>query len=514
MDEQIRQVFQNRIQKGLHGPGSDTWGLPDSEEILSDYPLIRYFTGIVFPDKSICKNEDEADTATMRNVSADNDDEENLTIEKDENQEKPIKSKEIDEDKLNHNSFFPTNIGISVCMPKNINELRCTFSFGVYHQVTSPKEVKSKSIKPDMILFLKNRYLINYHSKILLKYDGEYMYLERALKGYKGGKNKRSEEYVAFDEFRKSGNLKDSSAKYYITFLEKLIGRAWQRTEIIKEISVPVISTKQSVPIEFESVSKHPKAAFNVKVIEKDHYKYVKVQLVNASEKQAANRFSNKNEVLNAKCLFQAKIKIHSENLSAFNEGLLSTFDMKSEYADLEAIELDFLYRNVKKYAVGHNCSAVWDETNPIFAETTFLPEQNIKDTINSFESDSPKLKEVLDIRNMSVWGLKKETVIENLNYFVNDYNNWVNKQIESNSSTDGKDKEIGQKIVDRQKTNLERLYKNIALLEDNDTFNVFQLANTAMLIQLIVSNDKDFGREEKELSNAKTENLDSLAFF
>ena len=54
MDEQIRQVFQNRIQKGLHGPGSDTWGLPDSEEVLSDYPLIRYFTGIVFPDKSIC----------------------------------------------------------------------------------------------------------------------------------------------------------------------------------------------------------------------------------------------------------------------------------------------------------------------------------------------------------------------------------------------------------------------------------------------------------------------------
>ena len=85
MDEQIRQVFQNRIQKGLHGPGSDTWGLPDNEEILSDYPLIRYFTGIVFPDKSICKNENEADSANMRNISEDNEDDENLTNEKDEN---------------------------------------------------------------------------------------------------------------------------------------------------------------------------------------------------------------------------------------------------------------------------------------------------------------------------------------------------------------------------------------------------------------------------------------------
>lgn len=514
MDEQIRQVFQNRIQKGLHGPGSDTWGLPDSEEILSDYPLIRYFTGIVFPDKSICKNEDEADSANMRNVSEDNEDDENLIIEKDENPETTSKAKEIDEDKLNHNSFFPTNIGISICLPQNINELQCTFSFGVYHQVTSPKEVKIKINRAGYDSFFEEQIPYQLPFKDALKYDGEYMYLERALKGYKGGKNKRSEEYVAFDEFRKSGNLKDSSAKYYITFLEKLIGRAWQRTEIIKEISVPAISTKQPVPIEFESVSKHPNAAYNVKVIEKDSFKYVKVQLVNVSELQASNRFNNKNEVLNAKCLFQAKIEVHSEYLSAFNEGQLSTFDMNSEYADVEAIELDFLYRNVKKYAVGHNCSAVWDETNPNIAETTFLPEQNIKDTINSFDSDNPKLNQALDIRNMSVWGLKKETVIENLNYFVKDYNTWVNKQVESNSTSDSKDKEIGQRIIDRQKANLERLYKNIELLKDDDTFNVFQLANTAMLIQLIVSNDKDFGREEKELSDAKTENLDSLAFF
>ena len=48
-----RQKFQDRVTKGMLGPGSDTWGVSESEEIISDYPLIRYFTGVLFPEKAI-----------------------------------------------------------------------------------------------------------------------------------------------------------------------------------------------------------------------------------------------------------------------------------------------------------------------------------------------------------------------------------------------------------------------------------------------------------------------------
>lgn len=515
MEKEIRQVFQNRIQKGLHGPGSDTWGLPDSEEIISDYPLIRYFTGIIFPDKVICQTVNEVDSSEMQNISEENKDEKNDLLEKEENQIENIKSKKMEENKLNHNSFFPTNAGISVCLPKSVTEINCLFSFGIYHQVISSKNVKIKISQkgynsffddniPDQLLFRK-----------ILKYDGKYMFLERALKGNKGGKNKRSEEYLSFDEFRKLANLKDSLAKYYISYLEKLLGRAWQRTEILKTVSIPIVSTKQPVPIEFDSKSKYPSASYNVKVIEKGLFNYVKVQLVNSSEKQAQNRFSNKNEVLNAKCLFQAKIKLISNNLSAYNDSQISTFDIENEFADQEAIELDFLYRNVKKYAVGHNCSAIWDnDKQPSFAETTFLPEQNIKDTINSFDEGNSQMDKALCIKNMSVWGLPKEKVIENLKYFVTGYKEWIIQQVNTNSENSAQDYKIGEKIIQRQKMNRNRLYKNIELLNDEKTFNVFQLANTAMFMQLIVSNDKNFGKEEKELSESITENLDSIKFF
>ena len=39
------------------------------------------------------------------------------------------------------------------------------------------------------------------------------------------------------------------------------------------------------------------------------------------------------------------------------------------------------------------------------------------------------------------------------------------------------------------------------ALLKDKNVFKCFQLANTAMLIQMILSNDNSFGSKAKELS-------------
>ena len=52
-----RDYFEDRVEKGLIGPGSDSWGLPDDIEIISDYPLIRYFSGILFPEKEPANTE-------------------------------------------------------------------------------------------------------------------------------------------------------------------------------------------------------------------------------------------------------------------------------------------------------------------------------------------------------------------------------------------------------------------------------------------------------------------------
>ena len=48
MSSKHRDTFQERLLKGLIGSGSDSFGLPDEEEILSDYPLQRYFSAVIF----------------------------------------------------------------------------------------------------------------------------------------------------------------------------------------------------------------------------------------------------------------------------------------------------------------------------------------------------------------------------------------------------------------------------------------------------------------------------------
>ena len=46
-----RDSFYNEIQKGLIGPGSDIFGVPENVELISDFPLNRYYSGILFPEK-------------------------------------------------------------------------------------------------------------------------------------------------------------------------------------------------------------------------------------------------------------------------------------------------------------------------------------------------------------------------------------------------------------------------------------------------------------------------------
>lgn len=169
-DNLARKKFQDRITKGMLGPGSDTWGVADNEEIISDYPLIRYFTGVLFPDKTNPDTQLDSDTAEVENESEENEELEESNIKKevlDIREENSVSTKkENGEDlKLSQNSFFPTNIGLTICLTDSVENVDVDFSFGLYYQPTF-KEKKSKLIKLDMTLFLKIKFLTNYHLKI------------------------------------------------------------------------------------------------------------------------------------------------------------------------------------------------------------------------------------------------------------------------------------------------------------------------------------------------------------
>jgi len=239
-DHIAREIIQERIYKGLIGPGSDTWGLPEEEEIISDYPLQRYFSGIVFPDKTQCKTDLEADIAEGESEailkSEDEIDEpvtkelSEVVLENPESESTTVFSHE--ETKISQNNFFPTNIGISVALSKQIQNIQVDFSLGLYYQ-PKQSEIKIRISEAGYESFFDEHIPYKIPFSDILKYEDGFMFFSRELRGEQRRPNRELGEYGLFDKFISSSNLKRQSeeggyfsAYYYVSYLEKLIIRA------------------------------------------------------------------------------------------------------------------------------------------------------------------------------------------------------------------------------------------------------------------------------------------------
>ncbi|MCG8803954.1 helicase-related protein [Tenacibaculum finnmarkense] len=516
-DNIARDIFQARIKKGLLGPGSDIFvnEKDKNEEIISDYPLQRYYTGVLFPEQI---KKDTAESEVANETESDDEDPLNEQIEEKEPSDKSFTTNnkgdnKDDELKISQNTFFPSNIGLTFCVDNGVKELDIEFSFGLYSQVTS--DIKIKVSKRDFDEF-------NNHSsfpfKKIISYEDGYMILKRKLQGK--SRTPRTEEFAQFDDFKKSDGFKDSPLPPIFHNFEKLIGRTWKRENIVlnEKISVSDISKPKTI---FErnlkkKTSDYLRVSYTLKtyhIKQNPNNTYVKIQLANTSDKHPSNQFSNAKELLNQKCIFQAKIKANSNELSPYKSYL------ELNPLDKEAEVLNYLYKDKLSYGIGHNCSVIWDKKKKTI-QTSFLPEYDVKDTKNSFSQedfkDNPNdfhlLNKSLDIYSLSHFSNEnKNEIIERLKTFVNLYGNWISKQKKTSSSN----KEIENHIFKNLDYNLNRLRLNIELLNDGKIFRAFQLANSAMLIQIILSNDDDFSGKEKDLSELNsTIDYDNINYF
>jgi len=501
-DYKAREIIQNRVVAGMLGPGSDVWGLPIEEEIISDIPLKRYFTGILFPEQSKVESQEEFDDKQTESETSEVDDEQSMisdVVFEDKDKDSKPDTKVIINDenyKLNHNTFFPTNMGLTFCVSKSEKYLNVKFQFGTYFQPT----VKEKIIKiseDGYNSFFDESIEIPLSFRDKLVFENGFMSLSKPLEGNTGGRKKRSGEYKNFDEFRKFDNTNEKPVKNYISHLERLISRAWRRQSIELTEEIEIKSTKQPIILSLQNdKNKKLEIGYHIKVIKDGDVNYVKIQFINLSEPHPQNKFSNANEELNKKCIFQAKIQVQSDKLKSYK-----TIRDKITF-DKEAEEINFIYRKINKFGVGHNCSIDWnDDTNPTRVETTFIPTVDVKDRTNKIE-DKTQIKsfqDALNIKNLSIYGKEKNTVIDSLNLFVNQYEQWIGYQKVESKELSNDETVIAKRIINRQVEIKNKLKENIQLLETNqDVWNAFQLMNLSMFIQFVIS-DKF---PESELTN------------
>lgn len=511
-------IFRDTIRRGLIGPGSDVFGLPDDEEIISDYPLKRYYSAILFPEKETNQNQlsigeidridAEAEISDDVETGGDiNEDQASDEVQNDDNADQPKKkNKDLTEDYYSEAThYFPNNFGLTFCVDKEQKSVVAEFSFATYTQLKYGQGKVAISQK-DFDEFVDNHFAslrtyITYSDGFMSIIPGVSLpFNAYSLKAYFGGDEaKLIREMVGYNR------------------LALLLGRMWQR-RLVKPIQLTIdLDDKddfrlEGVPIFKEEENKNAVSCYYKRVYQTPYGKYVKILMANRATHRR-DQFSNAKEALNKKCLFQAQIVIKDAVFKPYKQ--LSEINPFDE----ELNTINFQYRDELSFAVGHGCSVVWNkDANPTELSTTFQPEVNIKSYSNDFRSDFPEgLKQIAELKNLSIWTpFNKTELITKLQEFIGEYDKWIKAQelVQVQNFEEG----IKEQLLKNHRYTFDRLVKNIAFLETNElAYTSFLLANTAMYLQMILSTDDRFGKQSKNLSDfvdADESIYNNLSFF
>jgi hypothetical protein len=506
-----RIIFRDTIQKNLIGPGSDIFISDNENEIISDYPLSRYYSGILFPEREMEVSIGEKETNDS-NAEIEDDNLETETpetdITDDVSDEEIDKSKNIEPEKeySEANQYFPTNFGLTFCVPKDSKSLFVTFKYAKYIQIKST-EASVEIIEEDFKWFIEHPYNT---IKMYFKYENGLMSLnkEEFEKGGLSVINYRSK----FKEKEQQKELIDSVA---YKKGELLLGRLWKRLKIepkIIELNLTDINVDESkeYPLDQNQEDNSIVTCYYKKIYETNYGKFIKILLANRLN-HPKNKFSFSSEALNSKAIFQGEVSISGGTFLPYKQ--LSETNPFDDELNL----INFQYRKEYSFAIGHGCAVNWnDDQNPTELKTTFLPEVDIKNYSNAFKDKFPtELKEITELKKLSIWSdLNKSTIIQKLKLFAKEYKNWIIEQ-EKTRAEDNYKKSLNS-ILEKQNKTYNRLIKNIDFLNENEVaFKSFLLANTAMYIQMLISNKDLFGKKGIELSEIdKNFKYNDLYFF
>jgi hypothetical protein len=505
--DEPRLIFRDTIQNNLIGPGSDVFVSDIETEIISDYPLSRYFSGILFPEKEIAQTEDSIGLNADVNSKAettDGEDEENAfeTIDNDNSEDITNKktSKENEPEYSEANQYFPTNFGLTFCVPKDTKKVDITFSYAKY------KQIKSIDAKIEVDEDSYKSFVGNPNNPIndYLLYENGCMFLNKKTFNTDG-----LSVYTLRDKF-KNENLTELRNSIVYSKVELLLGRLWKRIKQ-EPINIPIDLTDENfdeskeIPLIKGEKDEKILTCFYKRIYETNYGKFIKILMANR-ESHPKKKFSFGNELLNHKTLFQVQVSAKADKFLPYKQ--LS----ESNPFDEELNTINFQYRNEFAYAIGHGCAVEWNNnTNPTELKTTFLPEVEIKNYSNDFNKDFPeKLKDITEIKKLSIWtDFNKSEIIEKLKLFANEYNNWITTK-QKTTAKELNFQEIFDSIIEKQADTYKRLIKNIEFLNKNETaFKSFQLANTAMYIQMMISAKDETGKEYFGKRNIEFEELD-----
>jgi hypothetical protein len=498
-----RDYFADRVTQSLLGPGSDTFVGPAATEVLDDYPLQRYYTGILFPERQ--QQEPVVpgtDAAGQQEELFERRDDDQQTADHDPTDgglapDAPTTTEPERDEYAAANHYFPTNTGLTLCVGTGTTTVQVVVR-GACYELASVGAAR-------VLLTADNWSLLQKHLPAQLtaklSYDETAGTLCFAQKPSGRCSGPRSGDYAVLSRLLQVDEIKTSTAG---AALEKLLApenRLWQRVPFEEHYDLDV--TKPTPPHRLD-LPNGEQAACHARVLDNTYGRYVKLLLENKA-RQPANRFSNASEELNAKCLFQIEVAVTAgTSLQPYRD------PARHFGGDAEAERLNYQYRHCYAYGLGHGCAVEW-QVAAGRVSTTFVPQVDVPGVSNGLrpdlaEADHQALTQVLSLRTLSIWGeadvCSTATLIDGLRLFVRQYSAFIAAQ-KSEAEQVPTDAKCYQPLLAAQQEAEQRLLTGIYLLEHNPAvLQAFRLANTAMLLQMVLSNDPAYGKLEKEYAD------------
>ena len=505
-----REKIITRVQKELIGPGSDLFECSDkvnfSDEVIADKPLLRYFSGILYPKQTafsdIPEDDDESEETPIEIAEVNNDNAEVNNDNAKANIIKSVKAEEDDKDvQYSASTFFPSQYGISFVVSSECQKINLKISFGNYKKAKAKEVALSYSGESiDLIEKFELNPFVEYDAenkllKLTKELNREEKQLRNSCLNSLAKEHKESGLYKTLyklffkDKYKRFDNkiettitidtIKQAENQHYKILLANIEG-------VNSENWWKGITKTTHADTEKTFIKDH--LWLHIKLYEQANSNIIKVFIRNTLL-FPRTKFASSKESLNMACLFQTEIKVESPYLQPFN-------DYKNNlYKSEEDRMLDFLYREKLSYGIGHNTACTWedcenDSKTPIWVSSTFLPQFNVKSQSTDIEGFD---KKQLEIKELSSFNSNKYTIISNLKKLADAYLKWIENEEMETGKLSKDDKKLALSNIEKCKTIQKRMHKGLELLEtNNNAFRAFQLANTAIYLQML-QNEKHF---------------------
>lgn len=504
MDENnARNIIEQDLKEKLLGPGYAKDVIECAEdcydEIIPELPRNAYRVGIIAPAGIVpnpaAEEENNGEELNQDEVMPDDaqvDGE--IDVAEETNEARHLSERVGDQDDSDTTTDSSSNrmaahIGLIVCVPENNETVDVEISYGTYEALTWRRKVDEVRVK------------IGEFADTIEAAIDEFNQNERTIAslnnvGVESLRNiiilNNDNHTIALSSDWKETEIRNiflpdyNNTQYYVEaeLIKILFSNCYKRTHHAHNRTIDCRIPNQTITFDDDA---------NVE-LRVDSYVVNNKRFLSVILKSVANEY-----------IYQPRVLVNGELLS-YTEPISTIAD------DQENAINEFLYRNVMNYGKGINCAVNWNaEATQIF--TDFTPTTDVEKFTNRPRNANEAITAACTLRNLSIWS--EIDIIEVLNQFVVGYQYWHDGQIAEANNIDGFNNEKAT-ILENQETFLTRLHENVDYLRDNaDALQCFKIANTAMLMQMVVARHPLFKKNrDAENYDDEPDIYDNLEFF